>query len=232
MMPLNLLIAEDARDVAEVVAFGVRMNWPDCQVRIAASGDEALRIYEEEQVDMAILDITMPPPDGLEVCQRIRETSRIPILILTARDGTLHKVRALDLGADDYLTKPFEHLELLARLRALVRRAALPHVPSQPDLVSGDLTIDLMRHEVRVADEVIALTSTEYRLLEELVRHRGQVLSHQFLLERVWGPAYVHDTHYLKVYISRLRQKLGDDAESPRYIETVWGTGYCFLPSS
>lgn len=230
MMPLNLLIAEDARDVAEVVAFGARMNWPDCQVMIAPSGDEALRIYEEEQVDMAILDITMPPPDGLEICQRIRESSRIPILMLTARDGTLDKVRALDLGADDYLTKPFEHLELLARLRALVRRATLPHAPSKPDLVSGDLMIDLVRHEVRVADEVIALTSTEYGLLEELVRHVGQVLPHQFLLERVWGPEYVNDTHYLKVYISRLRQKLGDDAESPHYIETVWGTGYCFLP--
>ena len=121
-MTLKLLIADDARDVAEVVAFGVRMTWPDCQVTIAASGEEALRRVAEESADLVVLDVALPPPNGFEICRRIRAISRVPILILTVCDSTLDKVRAFDLGADDYLTKPFDHLELLARLRALVRR--------------------------------------------------------------------------------------------------------------
>jgi DNA-binding response OmpR family regulator len=234
-LTLKLLIAEDARDVADVVAFGARMVWPDCQVTIAADGEEALRRFEEERPDLAVLDVSMPPPDGFEVCRRIREASRVPILMLTARDSTLDKVRALDLGADDYLTKPFDHLELLARLRALVRRsneilAAPPQEAPQPDtrFVAGDLSLDYSAHEVRVRGEVVRLTSTEYRLLEELVRHAGTVLPHRVLLERVWGPKYVKDSHYLKVFVRRLRRKLGDDTERPRYIHTEWGIGYRF----
>ncbi|MDQ3638858.1 MAG: response regulator, partial [Actinomycetota bacterium] len=123
-MTLKLLIAEDARDVAEVIAFGMRMVWPDCRVRITVNGEEAIKRFAEEQPDLVVLDVSMPPPDGFEVCRRIREISGVPILMLTVRDGTLDKVRALDLGADDYLTKPFDHLELLARLRALLRRAS------------------------------------------------------------------------------------------------------------
>src|SRR5205823_7904494 len=122
-MPLKLLIAEDDRDLAEVVAYGARQAWPDCRITIAADGREALKRFAEERPDLVVLDVTMPPPDGLEVCRRIRRTSRVPILMLTVRRNTLDKVRALDLGADDYLTKPFDHLELFARLRALVRRA-------------------------------------------------------------------------------------------------------------
>ena len=230
-MTLKLLIAEDARDVADVVAFGARMTWPDCQVTIAADGEEALGRFEEEHPDLVILDVSMPPPDGLEVCRRIREASRVPILMLTARDSTLDKVRALDLGADDYLTKPFDHLELLARLRALVRRSdgSLASAPPNPDhFAVGDFSLDYATHEVRVWGEVVRLTSTEYRLLEELVRHAGTVLPHRVLLERVWGPKYLKDTHYLKVFVRRLRRKLGDDPEQPRYIYTEWGIGYRF----
>ena len=229
-MTLKLLIAEDARDVADVVAFGARMTWPDCRVTIAADGEEALRRFEEEPPDLVVLDVSMPPPDGLEVCRRIREASRVPILMLTARDSTLDKVRALDLGADDYLTKPFDHLELLARLRALVRRSSEPPAPPQttPRFVAGDFSLDYATHEVRVRGEVVRLTSTEYRLLEELVRHAGTVLPHRVLLERVWGPKYVGDAHYLKVFVRRLRRKFGDDPERPRYIHTEWGIGYRF----
>ena len=129
-MTLKLLIAEDARDVAEVIALGARMSWPGCEVRIAATGAEALQQFAEQTPDLVVLDIAMPPPDGLEVCRRIRELSAVPILMLTVRDTTLDKVRALDFGADDYLTKPFDPLELLARLRALLPRASGPHVPS------------------------------------------------------------------------------------------------------
>ena len=230
-MALKLLIVEDDPDVAEVIAFGVRMNWPDCQTIIAPNGNEALRRFAEDSPDLVILDVGMPPPNGFEVCQRIRQSSQVPILMLTARDATLDKVRALDLGADDYLTKPFDHLELQARLRALIRRAAKPADEPEPDFASGDLTVDFTTHEVRMRDEVVPLTSTEYRLLEELVRHAGTVLPHQLLLERVWGPEYVNDIHYIKVFIRRLRQKLGDDADQPQYIQTVWGVGYRFVPA-
>lgn len=229
-MSLKLLIAEDSRDVAEVVAFGARMTWPDCEVTIAASGSEALDAFERQPPDLIILDVSMPPPDGFEVCRRIRETSQVPILMLTVRDGTLDKVRALDLGADDYLTKPFDHLELLARLRALVRRANHPSDFKSAIFSVGDVRIDFATQEVRVRGKVVPLTSTEYRLLEELVRHAGTVLPHRLLLERVWGPEYVNDTHYLKVFVGRLRQKLGDDSEHPHYIQTKWGTGYRFIP--
>jgi DNA-binding response OmpR family regulator len=227
---LKLLIADDVRDVAEVVTFGARMAWPDCEVTVASSGREALGRFEEEQPDLVILDVSMPPPDGFEVCRLIRESSQVPILMLTVRDTTLDKVRALDLGADDYLTKPFDHLELLARLRALLRRSSGPSVLPGPDFDLGDLSLDSDTHEVRVRGEVVRLTSTEYRLLEVLVRHAGTVLPHRYLLEQVWGPEYVGADHYLKVFVGRLHRKLDKDPAQPRYIRSEWGVGYRFVP--
>ena len=229
-MTLKLLIADDVRDVAEVVTFGARMAWPDCEVTVASSGREALGRFEEEQPDLVILDVSMPPPDGFEVCRLIRESSQVPILMLTVRDTTLDKVRALDLGADDYLTKPFDHLELLARLRALLRRSSGPSVLPSPDFDLGDLSLDSDTHEVRVRGEVVRLTSTEYRLLEVLVRHAGTVLPHRYLLEQVWGPEYVGADHYLKVFVGRLHRKLDKDPAQPRYIRSEWGVGYRFVP--
>ncbi len=233
---MKVLVADDDRDFATIVAYTLRATWPDWQVTLAADGVQALRRFAEERPDLVILDVAMPPPDGFEVCRRIRETSRVPILMLTARDTTLDEVQALDLGADGYLTKPFDHLKLLAHLRALLRRAGEPAEPGGPvgkaDFAVGDLAIDFATREVRVKGEVVELTPTEYVLLEELVRHAGMVMPHQLLLERVWGPEYSHDTHYLKVFVSRLRQKLGDDAEHPRYIQTQWGTGYRFVPAA
>ena len=231
-MTLSVLIAEDDHDVATMVAFAVRMAWPDGRVIVAADGAEALRLFAEEQPDLAILDVSMPPPDGLEVCRRIRETSAVPILMLTVHGGTLDKVRALDRGADVYLVKPFDELELLARLRALVRRAqgAYGSGPRRPLLTAGTVSLDPETHEVRVGEDVVRLTSTEYRLLEELVRHAGRVLPHQYLLVQVWGPEYAGDTQTLRVFVQRLRHKLGDDPEHPRYIQTEWHIGYRFAP--
>ncbi|HSH82152.1 MAG TPA: response regulator transcription factor [Herpetosiphonaceae bacterium] len=210
------------------------MTWPGCQVTIAPSGEEALRRFAEEPPDLVVLDVSMPPPDGIEVCRRIRAISQVPILMLTVRDATLDKVHALDLGADDYLTKPFDPLELFARLRALLRRRLDPVAPATAapaqGMQIGTIAIDFMLQQVRVGGEPVQLTSIEYRVLEELMRHAGQVLSHQYLLERVWGPAYTRETHYLKGIVRRLRQKLGDDADTPHYIQTVWGDGYRFLP--
>lgn len=228
---MKILIAEDSQDVAQVVAFGARMTWPNCDVAVAESGAEALQRFGEGVPDLVILDVSMPPPNGFEVCRSIRETSQVPILMLTVRDATVDKVRALDLGADDYLTKPFDHIELLARLRALARRSSVAPMPAGPGFVSGDFSLDYATHEVRVRGDVVQLTSTEYRLLEVLVRHAGTTLPHQLLLERAWGPEYISDAQYLKVFVRRLRQKLGDDADRPRYIQTQWGIGYRFVAS-
>ncbi|MGN6755895.1 MAG: response regulator transcription factor [Thermomicrobiales bacterium] len=226
-MALKLLIAEDARELAELVAFGLRMNWPDCAVTIVADGREALQRFTEEAPDLVILDVAIPPPNGFEVCQRIRQASRVPVMMMTGHTDVVDKVRAFDLGADDYVTKPFDQLEFMARLRALMRRSST--AAPAADFAAGDLTIDFTTHEVRLCGEVAPLTATEYQLLAELVRHAGTVLPNQILLERVWGPQYVNDIHYVKVFIRRLRRKLGDDAEHPRYIQTKWGVGYRFL---
>jgi DNA-binding response OmpR family regulator len=241
-MSLTVLIAEDEQDVAELVSYGVRMNWPDCEVLLAEDGTEALRLFKDERPSLVVLDIGMPAPDGFEVLRTIRETSQVPVLMLTARNATMDKVKALELGADDYLTKPFDHLELLARLRALVRRATVSGVLSQADEAAaapaksqlveiGDLSVNYATREVCLRGKVLALTSTEYRLLEELVRHAGEVLTHRHLLERVWGPEYRGEDHYLKVFVRRLRSKLGDNAERPRYIQTEWSIGYRFIPA-
>ncbi|MDQ4099034.1 MAG: response regulator transcription factor [Chloroflexota bacterium] len=228
-MTLKLLIAEDAPEIARAVAYGARLTWPGCRVVIARDGTEALQRFEEDPPDLVVLDVQMPPPNGFDVCQRIRKRSPVPILMLTVRDATLDKVHAFDLGADDYLTKPFDPLELLARLRALMRRAVdVPRSPL-PNFVVGDLSIDFAARQVRVRSEEILLTPTEYRLLEELVRRAGEVVPHAVLLEQVWGPAYASAPHHLKVFVRRLRTKLGDDPEDPRYIYTIRGIGYRFI---
>ena len=198
---------------------------------LAATVAEGLDLLDRRRPDVVLLDLVLPDGTGLDVTRAIREERGldVPIIILSAHGEEQHKVRALDLGADDYLTKPFDHMELLARLRALVRRGSNPP-PRTTAYAAGEFSLDFSTHEVRVRDKAVKLTSTEYRLLEELVRYAGTVLPHQFLLERVWGPEYVGNDHYLKVFVRRLRQKLGDDHDHPRYIQTEWGTGYRFLP--
>jgi DNA-binding response OmpR family regulator len=231
---LSVLIADDAPDVAEVVSFAARLTWPECKVMTARNGEEAALAFRRGNPDVVILDLEMPPPDGYELCRLIREVSNVPVLVLTVRDSTADKVRLLDAGADDYLTKPFDHTELMARLRALVRRAAAPpparesRAAQATEFAAGDLRVNFVTHEVRVGERGVDLTSTEYRLLEELVKSAGTAISHRTLLERVWGPAYATEVHYLKIFVRRLRQKLGDDAERPRYIQTEWGIGYRF----
>ncbi len=230
-MTLKLLIADDEPAIAKAIAYGARMTWPDCQVTIAESGAAALERFAAEQPDLVVLDVMMPPPDGLAVCRCIRETSRVPILMLTVRDSTMDKIRGLDLGADDYLTKPFDPLELLARLRALLRRTQAEDAAAHAPLVVGDIALDPDRRAVRRGERMIPLTSTEYRLLEEFMRHAGRVLSHQYLLTQVWGSEYSNEIHYLRVFVARLRRKLGDDQADTRYIQTEWHAGYRFVPS-
>lgn len=230
-MAVRLLIAEDEPGIARAVAYAARMTWPDCQTRIAHTGGDALALFEALQPDLVVLDVELPPPDGFEICRQIRQTSTVPILMLTVRSRIEDKVRALDLGADDFLTKPFDHLELLARLRALLRRAQGSARGSGTLLTVQDVTVNLATHEATVGGKPVLLTTTEYRLLEVLMQHAGTALPHQYLLHEVWGPEYHGEVQYLRVFVRRLRLKLGDDGEQPRYIQTVWNTGYRFIPT-
>jgi DNA-binding response OmpR family regulator len=229
---MRILIADDDAGVATLVGEVARTLWPACAVALAPDGREALRRFEAESPDMVILDVTMPPPDGFAVCRRIRERDPlVPILMLTGRDALLDEVRALDLGADDFLTKPFDLGALEARLRALARRAGLNGaVPAGTACAApGGLVVDLAAREARVGGARVDLTATEYELLAALARHRGRFVSPRALLERVWGAEYAHRTSSLKVYIGRLRRKLGDDGGAMRHIENRRGQGYRLL---
>lgn len=229
---MRLLIADDDAELARLIGYIVRILWPDSAIATALDGATALRYFATEHPDLVILDVMMPP-DGLEVCKQLRKDAPfLPIMMLTARDTVMDEVRALDAGADDYLIKPFDHLKLLARLRALARRAGYLTPPSDmADVVLGDLRLDFTSREAWMDQERIELTPTEYMVLEVLGQHLGRFVSHRLLLERVWGvDAAAYGTHYLKVFINRLRRKLGDDASCPRYIETKRGMGYRLIP--
>jgi DNA-binding response OmpR family regulator len=231
-MPMTFLVAEESSDTAHGIEFSAQMSWPGCRVITAGTGAEAIARFAEAPADAVLLDVQLEPSDGFEVCRQIREMSNVPIVMLSADDAIVDKIRAFDLGADDYLVKPFDHLELMARLRALLRRAEMGSAHAIGEYACGDLAIDFGLHMVRCRGEEVRLTSTEFRLLEVLVRNAGMTMPHHVLLDRVWGSEWGGRPGYLKVFVRRLRQKLDDDAERPRYIETVWGTGYRFLPYS
>lgn len=196
----------------------------------ARHGIAGLQLLESEQPALVLLDISMPKLDGWETCRLIREVSEVPIIVLTARDDEVDKARGLDLGADDYLTKPFGFVELQARIRAVLRRAGQSaearRQQRQQVYMVGALVVDVPKHVVTRHGEPVALTPTEFRLLEHLLKHAGLVLSHQQLLSAVWGFAYSEATELLKPTISRLRQKIEEDPSHPQIIQTVHGVGY------
>ena len=185
------------------------------------------RFFSEESPDIVLLDRAMPGMNGFEVLRRLRQVSDVPVVMLTVKGDEQDKVRALELGADDYVTKPFGSLELMARIKAVLRRVAVP-LPEATALpfAGGDLTIDYATRIVTVRGKPVKLTPTEYRLLSALARYPNQVLSHPTLLVRVWGSEYRGESDFLKVYIKRLRDKIEEDSSSPCYILTEWGQGY------
>lgn len=226
---MKFLIIDDDKAIVEAVMIGLQFQWQDAEVFSAADGEQGLHLFAELSPDVTLLDVNMPRMSGFEVIQRIREVSDAPVLMLTARGDEMSKVRGLELGADDYLVKPFSHLELFARIKAILRRAELPApVSAAPSFISGDLTINFDSREVTVKGEAVKLTPTEYKLLYQLVRNAGRTLPFDTLLSKVWGDEYRGDLDYLKTYVSRLRKKLGDDSESPRYILTERSVGYRF----
>lgn len=193
----------------------------------AGTAEEGLRAATTHPPDLVILDLGLPDRDGLEVTQRLREWSSVPIIVLSARGQERDKIAALDAGADDYLTKPFGVGELLARMRVALRhRARSPHDPIDPIFTVDGLRVDLARRQVWVNGAEVHLTPNEYKLLALLVRHAGKVVTHQQLLREVWGPACATETHYLRVYMSQLRHKLEADPTRPRYLLTEPGVGY------
>ncbi len=197
----------------------------------ASDGLQAIEVFSSQPVDLVLLDVMMPRLDGFGVCQRIREFSNVPIIILTAKGEEQDRVRGLDLGADDYLVKPFSATELLARVRAVLRRAQTPAEHEQERFFSHEnLKIDFARAEVWRDDQPISLSATEYRLLLQFAHNVGKILTSEDLLTSVWGPEYKNDKEILWVSIARLRQKLEHDAHNPRHIMTRSGLGYLMLP--
>ncbi len=227
---MKILVVDDEPDVIKVITMSLNMRQPAWEVVGAQDGQEALERIETEHPDVVLLDVGLPEMSGFDVLKAVRLFSDVPVIMLTVRDDELSKVQGLELGADDYVTKPFSHLELLARVRAVLRRAeALPLTHERP-FVSGDIQIDFSRRQVTVRGQPVTLTSTEYRLLYHLVRNAGQILTHETLLARVWGRDYTNEISYLKSYINRLRSKLERDPHHPEYVLTEHTVGYWFRP--
>jgi two-component system KDP operon response regulator KdpE len=218
----RVLVIDDDPQILRAVRTSLQAR--SYEVTTAGNGETALELLSQDPCDLVVLDLGLPGIDGHEVIRRVRAWSEVPIIVLTVRESQHDKVVALDHGADDYVTKPFAMPELLARMRAVTRRSATERRPSV--LRFGDLEIDLGRQLVKRAGSAVRLTPTEYRLLETLATSPGKLLLHRWLLQRVWGPSYGEESHYLRVFIRQLRKKLGDEPASPRFIVTEPGLGY------
>ena len=226
---MKILVVDDDPQILDAVTVGLQLQWQDATVLAASDGEQGLRVFYEQDPDVVVLDVTMPRKNGFEVLQDLRRVSDVPVILLTARGEETDQVRGLELGADDYVTKPFSHLALLARIKAVLRRAALPQPTSAlPDFQAGDLAVNFQSHQATLCGEPVRLTPVEYKLLYHLVRNAGRLMPHEALLDRVWGADYGATNDYLKVYISRLRAKL-ERPGGPHYIETERGLGYRFV---
>ncbi|HHV61657.1 MAG TPA: response regulator transcription factor [Firmicutes bacterium] len=225
-MSARVLIVDDEPSIVELVKFNLEKEGFTCTG--AYDGESALETVRREKPDLVILDVMLPKKDGFEICKILRQETQIPIIMLTAKDTEVDKILGLELGADDYITKPFSPRELVARVRAVLRRLGKGAGDSGYSnyLQVGDLTLDEARHEASVGGRKLDLTPKEFELLRLLMSNRGRVMTRDFLLETLWGYEYYGDTRTVDVHIRRLRQKLGDDPAMPRYIETVHGVGY------
>lgn len=224
----RVLVIDDEAQIRRFLDIGLRAE--GYQVLQAATAAEGLALAATQSPDLIILDIGLPDREGHEVLAELRQWSSVPVMMLSVRDSESQKVQALDHGANDYVTKPFGIQELMARLRVLLRsRAAAASTEASPRYDDGHLVIDQMRREVQLDGAPVALTRKEYAVLALLLRHAGRVVSQQQLLREVWGATHVQDTHYLRIVVGRLRQKLGDDPAVPRWLKTEPGVGYRFL---
>ncbi len=224
----RILIVEDELPMAQAIAYALKRE--GYQVRIASDGQEGLRLALTEKPDLVILDLMLPKLDGWEVCRTLRAKSKVPILILTARGEEHDKVLGLELGADDYVVKPFSMRELIARVRALLRRAKMAAVSEEPEVLqSGNLTLYVAEHRVELDGKELALAPREFALLKVLMLNKGRVLSREQLLELAWGQSEFIDQHTVDVHVHWLREKIEPDPKNPRRIVTVRGVGYRFV---
>ena len=226
-MNINVLVVDDEKSLRDFVRRNLEVR--GYHVFTASNGVEALANFQNEKIHLVIMDIMMPHMDGLETTRRIREESHVPIIILTAMGEETDKVRAFDLGADDYLTKPFGVGELLGRVKAVLRRADWSETGSSEErIVRGEIEMDLERHQVTVQGDVIELTPTEFNLLLYFMKNAGKTLHHRAILQNVWGNEYSDEAEYLRVYVGKLRQKIEVDPSKPAYLHTEHGIGYRF----
>jgi two-component system, OmpR family, response regulator RegX3 len=224
-----ILLVEDEPALAETVSYALRREGLD--VVLAADGEQAVERFRSVRPSMVLLDLMLPRLSGLDVCRLIRAESNVPIVMLTAKDSESDKVAGLELGADDYVTKPFSMRELVSRVRAHLRRAEMAQAPSVRDgkLAGGPVELDPERHLVFVREQLVPFTPKEFELLETLLSSKGRLLTRQYLIEEVWGPTYFGDTKTLDVHVKRLRQKIELDPHDPVHLLTVRGLGYKFL---
>ena len=224
----RIMVVEDEESFSEALAFMLKRE--GYEVEVAADGNVAMDLFERHGADLILLDLMLPGLSGLEVCRQIRVKSQVPIIMLTAKDGEIDKVVGLELGADDYVTKPFSSRELLARVRSVLRRNGEPEELLSGTVEAGPVRMDVERHVVSVRGEAVSMPLKEFDLLELLVRNAGRVLTRAQLIDRVWGADYVGDTKTLDVHVKRLRAKVEEDPGNPVHLVTVRGLGYKFEP--
>jgi len=221
----RVLVVEDEESYSDALSYVLRKE--GFQVSLAATGTAALEEFERTGADIVLLDLMLPELSGTEVCRRLRQTSNVPVIMVTAKDDEVDKVVGLELGADDYVTKPYSPRELVARIRAVLRRGVEPELVP-PTLQAGPVRMDVERHVVTVRGTEVSLPLKEFELLEMLLRNAGRVLTRGQLIDRVWGSDYVGDTKTLDVHVKRLRAKLEEDPGAPVHLQTVRGLGYKF----
>ena len=222
----RVLVVEDEESFSDALSYMLRRE--GFEVAVAVTGPDALSQFDRAGADLVLLDLMLPGLSGTEVCRTLRQRSSVPVIMLTARDSEIDKVVGLELGADDYVTKPFSSRELVARIRAVLRRRGEPEEPVPAALEAGPVRMDVDRHVVTVAGDAVPMPLKEFDLLELLLRNAGRVLTRGQLIDRVWGADYVGDTKTLDVHVKRLRAKIEPDPSNPRHLVTVRGLGYKF----
>ncbi len=226
---MKALVIEDDLGIVEAVSLCFQLRWSGASVVSTSQGGKGLELIETETPDVVILDIGLPDMDGFQVLRELRRFSQVPVIMLTVRGEDIDIARCLEMGADDYITKPFSHIELIARVQAVLRRTqGLPVISEERPFVSGKLSVNFASNEVMIDGKLVKLTSTERKLLYHLIRNEGRLLSHETLLTKVWGKTFIDARDLLRVHIQHLRQKLGNSAESPKIIVTEHGIGYKF----
>lgn len=229
MEKTNILVVDDEAEIADLVEFYLKSE--GYEVFKFYNGTEAFACIEQEEINLAILDVMLPDMDGFTLCRKIREVSNLPVIMLTAREDEVDKITGLTIGADDYMTKPFRPLELMARVKAQLRRYTRYNVVTEEkeneEITISGLIIDHKNHECRLNEEKLALTPTEFEILWILCKNKGKVVNAEDMYAEIWGEKYYsNNSSTIMVHIRHLREKMGDSAESPRYIKTVWGVGY------